>query len=46
MSDTIKGKKGAGFEYWSRRPCCGMTPGKFTKRRTHKLERRIKIELE
>ena len=42
MSRTVKGKKGPGYEYWSRRPFnkCGGTPGKVTKHRTHKAERR------
>lgn len=41
MSRTFKGKKGVGYEYWSRRPCNknGGNPGKYTKKRTHKLER-------
>lgn len=41
MSRTKKGKKGAGFEYWSRRPTKFKyaDPGKETKRNTHRLER-------
>ena len=42
MSRTTKGKKGPGFDYWSRRPGnesgCN-SPGEGVKRRTHKLER-------
>jgi hypothetical protein len=38
MSRTKKGSKGAGYEYWSKRP--GPTiPGKFAKTVTHKIER-------
>ncbi len=42
MSRSRKGKKAPGFEYWSARPgnANGGIPGKFTKRRTHKAERR------
>ena len=41
MSRTMKGAKGANYEYWSRRPFsrCGQPPGPFSKRRTHKAER-------
>lgn len=45
MSRTIKGSKGYGYEYWSRRPCSGWKPGRSTKRITHGIERaRGKIE--
>lgn len=46
MSRTVRGSKGAGYEYWSARPFnrCGgvLSPngGKHTKRRTHKAERK------
>ena len=41
MSRTIKGKRGAGYEYWSRRPHnkTGGLPGKLTKKKTKKTER-------
>lgn len=42
MSRTYrKGGKGPGYEYWSRRPGNknGGSPGKETKKRTHRLER-------
>jgi hypothetical protein len=36
-----KGEKGPGYEYWSKRPGNknGGAPGKYTKKRTHRLER-------
>lgn len=42
MSRTIKGSKGSGYEYWSRRPCKSKfpEPGPFNKKLTHKAERR------
>ena len=42
MSRTIKGSKGCGYEYWSRRPFnkCGGLLGKYSKFRTHKAERK------
>jgi len=46
MSRTVKGSKGPGYEYWSKRPfnrCDGIISpkgGKHTKKRTHKAERR------
>jgi hypothetical protein len=41
MSRTVKGAKGPGYEYWSRRPgnLGGSQPGSATKRVTTKLER-------
>lgn len=42
MSRTVKGKKGVGYEYWSKRPVsrnCGANPGRESKKRTHRLER-------
>lgn len=39
MSNTTRGSKGAGYEYWSRRPFSQSTPGRFSKHRTHKAER-------
>lgn len=42
MSRTKKGGKGPGHEYWTKRPGSnrhGGTPGKFTKKLTHSLER-------
>ena len=42
MSRTKKGRKGPGYEYWSRRPSKGITtPGRKTKIITHRQERRI-----
>lgn len=43
MSRTIRGEKGPGYDYWNRRPTKGMWtfPGKFTKRWTHRKERRL-----
>lgn len=48
MSKTIKGKKGPGYEYWSKRPTKGGTsPCKENKIKTHRLERKqFKKELE
>ncbi len=42
MSRTSKGAKGAGYEYWSRRPGNkqGGQPGAVSKRATHRAERR------
>lgn len=39
MSRTNKGSKGAGHEYWSRRPNKGVVPGPDNKRITHRMER-------
>lgn len=42
MSRTKKKKPAPGKEYWGKRPCSrnhGATPGKVTKKRTHRLER-------
>ena len=41
MSRTKRGSKGAGFEYWGRRPCKMdfPTPGKENKTITHRQER-------
>jgi hypothetical protein len=41
MSRTAKGKKGPGYEYWSRRPSKMKfpPPGRATKTITHRLER-------
>lgn len=42
MSRSKKEQRPPGYEYWSKRPCSnahGAEPGRFTKRRTHKLER-------
>lgn len=42
MSRSIKGKKGSGYEYWSRRPLKLKfgDPGKLAKKLTHRAERR------
>lgn len=42
MSRSVKSKKAPGHEYWGKRPLSrkhGATPGKFTKKLTHRLER-------
>lgn len=39
MSRSKKGKKGPGYEYWSKRPMSGRPPGKKTKKLTHRKER-------
>jgi hypothetical protein len=42
MSRTKKKSKGIGHEYWSKRPLSnkgGATPGKVTKKLTHRKER-------
>lgn len=42
MSRTNKKQKSPGFEYWGKRPVSrnhGAVPGKFSKNRTHRLER-------
>lgn len=44
MSDTKRGSKGPGYEYWGTRPgkgaySGGKTGSKFGKRQTHKAER-------
>lgn len=43
MSRTKKGAKSPGHEYWTARPgnIGGAVPGKPTKRKTHRLERRL-----
>ena len=46
MSRTVKNRKGPGYEYWGRRPMPMGSPGKWTKRMTHKLERRERKRLE
>jgi len=41
--------RASGYEYWSRRPLSsygGISPGKWAKTMTHRLERRKKIEYE
>lgn len=39
MSRTKKGKKGVGYEYWSRRSKY-REPGRWSKTMTHRAERR------
>lgn len=41
MSRTIRGRKGPGAEYWSKRPHnkYGQQPGPVAKRATHRTER-------
>ena len=45
MSRTRKGAKGPGWEVWSRRPAKTTSPGRETKRLTHRAERRIATKL-
>jgi len=41
VSRTRKGTKGPGYEYWGRQgPRTILDPGRYSKRRTHKYERR------
>ena len=40
MSRTKRGSKGPGYEYGSRRLYGWPSPGRYTKRRTHRKERR------
>lgn len=42
MSRTKKGSKGPGYEFWSRRPSKFKfpSPGKDTKKNTHRMERK------
>ncbi len=40
MSRTKKGKKGPGWETWSKRPHSCMPPGRKTKQLTNRSERR------
>lgn len=39
MSRTIRGSKGAGYDYWSRRPMSGMGHDVSLKRLCHRIER-------
>jgi hypothetical protein len=41
MSRSKKSKngKGPGYEYWSKRPMSGSPPGRWAKKKTHRLER-------
>lgn len=39
MSRTVKGSKGPGYEYWGKRALSMASPGKATKKLTHKIER-------
>lgn len=42
MSRTKHKKPNPGFEYWTKRPISrkhGAIPGRYTKKRTHRLER-------
>lgn len=47
MSNSVRGGKGAGFEYWTARPFNraghgpGTNGGAYHKKRTHKAERQI-----
>jgi hypothetical protein len=47
MSRTLKGSKGPGYEYWkSRLHRWGERPGRYTKVRTHRKERRQSRQIE
>ena len=41
MSRTKKQTKAPGYEYWSRRFPAPLTPGKFSKKLTHRKERNV-----
>jgi hypothetical protein len=41
MSRTIRGSKGAGYDFWSRRPHSGNGHGRVVKDMTHRTERAI-----
>lgn len=40
MSRSKKKGKSPGYEYWSKRPMSGSTPGRWAKTKTHRLERK------
>jgi hypothetical protein len=40
VSRTTKGTKGPGYTYWGRRPGRDLDPGRRSKTRTHRVERR------
>ncbi len=42
---TMRNLKGAGFDYWGRRPCSMWGPCKETKQMTHTVERSKNREL-
>jgi len=44
MSRTVHSKKGAGYEYWTRRPG-PITPGRISKKITSSIERAREREL-
>lgn len=44
MSKTVRGSKGCGYDYWSKRPYSGNGHGKQIKKLTHRAERVIKKE--
>lgn len=46
MSRTKKGKKGPGYEYWSKRPLTGFPPGRTTKKLTSGKERAAARKIE
>jgi hypothetical protein len=39
MSRSVKGSKGCGYEYWSKRPMCYSSPGRWAKQKCHRIER-------
>lgn len=45
MSRTKRGAKAPGYEYWSRRLGGAPMPNKFSKKRTHKVERLAEPEI-
>lgn len=46
MSRTIKGGKGPGYEYWSKRPGSGGATGKKAKKFIHHTERQRNKKLD
>lgn len=46
MSRTIKGSKGPGYEYWSKRPNASGAIGKVAKKFIHSTERQRNKKLD
>jgi hypothetical protein len=40
MSRSKKKGKSPGYEYWGKRALSAATPGRYTKTRTHRMERK------
>jgi len=45
MSRTVKGSKGCGFDFWSRRPHSSSGHGRIVKTFCHRVERRQSKDL-